>query len=175
MNRLFILQILIIFFFLSSNSIASNQDIFEDAKIYFEKKDYDQSKFLFQKFLVFNPKDHLSYLYLAKIYKKEDNKNETEKNLKEHGDKVPEEDKSKINADIEELKKVKDGDDIEAIKSKTETLVQSSLKLGEAIYKQNPQGGPPQPDPSGEEPSSDKKDEKVVDAEFEEVDENKKD
>ena len=101
--------------------------------------------------------------------------NETEKNLKEHGDKVPEEDKNKITADIEELKKVKDGDDIEAIKSKTEALVQSSLKLGEAIYKQNPQSGAAQPDPSGEEPSSDKKDEKVVDAEFEEVDENKKD
>jgi len=101
--------------------------------------------------------------------------NETEKNLKEHGDKVPEADKSKITSDIEELKKVKDSDDIEAIKSKTETLVQSSLKLGEAIYKQSPQGGAPQPDPSGEEPSSDKKDEKVVDAEFEEVDENKKD
>ena len=101
--------------------------------------------------------------------------NETEKNLKEHGDKVPEDDKNKITADIEELKKVKDGDDIEAIKSKTEALVQSSLKLGEAIYKQNPQGGAAQPDPSGEEPSSDKKDEKVVDAEFEEVDENKKD
>ena len=64
---------------------------------------------------------------------------------------------------------------IEAIKSKTEALVQSSLKLGEAIYKQNPQAGAAQPDPSGEEPSSDKKDEKVVDAEFEEVDENKKD
>ena len=101
--------------------------------------------------------------------------NETEKNLKEHGDKVPEEDKNKISADIEELKKVKDGEDIEAIKSKTEALVQSSLKLGEAIYKQNPQEGGAQPDPSGEEPSSDKKDEKVVDAEFEEVDENKKD
>ena len=100
--------------------------------------------------------------------------NETEKNLKEHGDKVPDEDKDKITADIEELKKVKDGDDIEAIKSKTEALVQSSLKLGEAIYKQNPQAGA-QADPSGEEPSSDKKDEKVVDAEFEEVDENKKD
>ena len=54
-------------------------------------------------------------------------------------------------------------------------MVQSSLKLGEAIYKQNPQAGAAQPDPSGEEPSSDKKDEKVVDAEFEEVDENKKD
>ncbi|SVA68582.1 uncharacterized protein METZ01_LOCUS121436 [marine metagenome] len=101
--------------------------------------------------------------------------NETEKNLKEHSDKIPESDKNKINSDIEELKKVKDGDDIEAIKSKTEALVQSSLKLGEAIYKQNPQGASPQPDPSGAEPSSDNKDEKVVDADFEEVDENKKD
>jgi molecular chaperone DnaK len=101
--------------------------------------------------------------------------NETEKNLKEHGDKVPEEDKNKISADIEELKKVKDSDDVEVIKSKTEALVQSSLKLGEAIYKQNPQAGAEQPDPSGDEPSSDKKDEKVVDAEFEEVDEDKKD
>ena len=102
--------------------------------------------------------------------------NETEKNLKEHSDKVPESDKNKIEVDIEELKKVKDSDNLEAIKSKTEELVQSSLKLGEAIYKQSPQGGAPQPDPSGAEPSSDKKDDdKVVDAEFEEVDENKKD
>jgi len=101
--------------------------------------------------------------------------NETEKNLKEHGDKVPEEDKNKITADIEELKKVKDTEDMEAIKAKTEALVQSSMKLGEAIYKQDPQAGAPQPDSSGEEPSSDKKDEKVVDAEFEEVDEDKKD
>ena len=75
--------------------------------------------------------------------------NETEKNLKEHSDKVPESDKNKIEADIEELKKVKDSDNLEAIKSKTEELVQSSLKLGEAIYKQSPQGGAPQPDPSG--------------------------
>jgi molecular chaperone DnaK len=102
--------------------------------------------------------------------------NETEKTVKEHGDKVAESDKNKIEADIEELKKVKDGDDIEAIKSKTEELVQSSLKLGEAIYKQNPQTDSSQVDPSGAEPSSDKKnDDKVVDAEFEEVDENKKD
>ena len=84
------------------------------------------------------------------------------------------EDKNKIESDLEELKKVKDSDDLESIKSKSESLVQSSLKLGEAIYKQGPQGGTPQPDPSGEEPSSEKKDEKVVDAEFEEVDENKK-
>ena len=81
MIRLFVLQVLIIFLFLSNNSIASNKNVFEDAKTYFEKKDYNKSKFLFQKFLVFNPKDYLSYLYLAKIYKEEDNKNETEKNL----------------------------------------------------------------------------------------------
>ena len=73
------------------------------------------------------------------------------------------------------LKKVKDSDDLESLKSKTEQLVQSSLKLGEAIYKQNPQDQTPQPDPSGEEPSSDKKNDKVVDADFEEVDEKKKD
>jgi len=101
--------------------------------------------------------------------------NETEKNLKEHSDKIPESDKNKINSDIEALKKVKDGEDIEAIKSKTEALVQSSLKLGEAIYKQNPQDAAPKPDSSGAEPSSDNKDEKVVDADFEEVDESKKD
>ena len=81
MIRLLVSQIIIIFLFLSNNSIATNQNVFNDAKMYFEKKDFDQSKFLFQKFLVFNPKDYLSYLYLAKIYKKEDNKNETEKNL----------------------------------------------------------------------------------------------
>jgi len=102
--------------------------------------------------------------------------NETEKNIKEHGDKVDQADKVKIEEDIEALKKIKDSDDVESIKSKTEELVQSSLKLGEAIYKQNPQNETAQPDPSGTEPSSDKKnDDKVVDAEFEEVDDNKKD
>ena len=106
---------------------------------------------------------------------------QTEKTVKEHGSKVSELDKKKIEQDLEELKKAKDGDDLGIIKTKTEQLVQSSLKLGEAIYKQTPQGQPPQPDPSGSEPGSDKKDEKsvddekVVDADFEEVDDNKKD
>jgi len=102
--------------------------------------------------------------------------NETEKNIKEHGDKLADEDKKKIEADLEELKKVKDGEDLEIIKKKTEELVQSSLKLGEAIYKENPQGEAPQADPSGVEPSSEKKnDDKVVDADFEEVEEENKD
>ena len=61
MIKIFVSQLFIIFLILVNNSIASNQNIFEDAKIYFEKKDYNQSKFLFQKFLVFNPKDYLSW------------------------------------------------------------------------------------------------------------------
>ena len=105
---------------------------------------------------------------------------QTEKNVKEYGSKISESDKKKIEQDLEELKKVKDSDDLKVIKTKTEQLVQSSLKLGEAIYKQNPQNQAPQSDSSGTEPSSNKKeeqvkDEKVVDADFEEVDDNKKD
>ena len=101
---------------------------------------------------------------------------QTEKNLSEHGSKIAESDKKKIEQDLEELKKLKDSEDLEAIKTKTEQLVQSSIKMGEAIYKQNPQNQPPQPDPSGSEPSSgdkNKKDEKIVDADFEEVDDSK--
>tara|TARA_B100000686_G_C16113758_1_gene629183 strand:+ start:122 stop:559 length:438 start_codon:yes stop_codon:yes gene_type:complete len=74
-------SILVVFLFLFNNSFASSEKLFEDARVYFDKKDYDQSKFLFQKFLVFNPKDYHSYLYLAKIYKEEENKYEIEKNL----------------------------------------------------------------------------------------------
>lgn len=108
---------------------------------------------------------------------------QTEKNLKEHGDKISETEKKKIENDLEELKKVKESEEVESIKNKSEQLVQSSLKLGEAIYKKTSQEQPPQPDSPGKEPSSEdnkekkpnKKDDKVVDADFEEVDENKKD
>ena len=81
MIKQILLKVMIILLLLSNNLLASNKNFFENAKMYFEKKDYDKSKFLFQKFLVFNPKDYLSYLYLAKIYKEEDNKKEVEKNL----------------------------------------------------------------------------------------------
>ena len=102
---------------------------------------------------------------------------QTEKNIKEHGDKISDADKKIIENDLENLKKAKDSEDLNEIKSKTEALVQSSMKLGEAIYKQNPQSADsaPQPDPAEGEPSSNKKEEdKVVDADFEEVDEDKK-
>ena len=81
MIKQIVLKVMIILLLLSNNLLASNQNFFENAKMYFEKKDYDKSKFLFQKFLVFNPKDYLSYLYLAKIYKQESNQKETKATL----------------------------------------------------------------------------------------------
>ncbi|MBM3536117.1 MAG: molecular chaperone DnaK, partial [Alphaproteobacteria bacterium] len=106
-----------------------------------------------------------------------------EKNLKEYGDKVGGDEKSKIEADIAALKAIKDGDDAAAIKAKTEALVQSSMKLGEAMYKASQAsgaGGPEGPAPGGDAgpgagagSAKDAKDGKVVDADFEEVDEKK--
>merc|ERR1711965_330432 len=59
----------------------------------------------------------------------------TEKNLKEHGAKVSDSDKKAIEDSSTDLKEAIKGTDIEEIKKKTETLVQTSMKLGEAIYK----------------------------------------
>ena len=63
------------------NSVLAENNFFEEGKEkYFEKK-YEESKFLFQRSLVFNPKDKDSYLYLAKIYNHENNKKEEQKNI----------------------------------------------------------------------------------------------
>ena len=64
--------------FINTNA---SENLFEEAKKNFEKKDYDKSKFLFQRNIVFNPKNAESYLYLAKIFKTEENQEEEEKNL----------------------------------------------------------------------------------------------
>ena len=60
---------------------SAADNLFEKAKKKFEKKDYEKSKFLFQRNIVFNPKDAESYLYLAKIFNTEENQQEEEKNL----------------------------------------------------------------------------------------------
>ena len=74
--------ILIIFISLNYFNVTIAADnLFEKAKKKFEKKDYEKSKFLFQRNIVFNPKDAKSYLYLAKIFKTEENQEEEEKNL----------------------------------------------------------------------------------------------
>jgi molecular chaperone DnaK len=95
----------------------------------------------------------------------------TEKSLAEHGDKVGEGEKTAIASAIEALKTALAGDDLDAIKTKTSELMQASMKLGEAIYKasQGTDGG-------AAEASSDDaaaKDD-VIDADFEEVDDDKK-
>ncbi len=96
----------------------------------------------------------------------------TEKSLAEHGDKVAPDVKSAIEADLAALKEVMDGDDVEAIKAKTGALAQSAMKLGEAMYKEQAEA---QPGPQAEaHDAAAKPDEGVVDADFEEVDNNKK-
>ena len=91
----------------------------------------------------------------------------TEKNLKEHGAKVSDADKKAIEDASTDLKEAIKGTDTEEIKKKTETLVQASMKLGEAIYKsQEKKEGSPN---AGDNNDETKKDDNVVDADFEEV------
>jgi len=63
------------------NQVNANDDFFEEAKKKFDQKKIEDSKFLFQKNIVFNPKNANSYLYLAKIYKFQKNQKEELKNL----------------------------------------------------------------------------------------------
>ena len=97
----------------------------------------------------------------------------TEKNLKEHGSKVSEAEKKSIEDGSNALKESLKTENIEDIKKKTETLVQASMKLGEAIYKSQ-QSKKPDSDKDDGKDEKEKKDDNVVDADFEEVkDENK--
>ncbi len=96
----------------------------------------------------------------------------TEKNLKDHGGKVSEADKKAIETSAANLRNALKGTDVEEIKKKTQELVQSSMKLGEAIYKSQQNAKPG--DATKDNKPEGKKDDNVVDADFEEVkDENK--
>ncbi len=101
----------------------------------------------------------------------------TEKSLKEYGDKVSEDERKKIQENIDALKKANEGENLEAIKKGIEELTNSSMKLGEAIYKQQQaQGGAagaqPQPEATAENPNdsnssaSNSGDDDVVDADY---------
>ncbi len=98
----------------------------------------------------------------------------TEKNIKEHGSKVSDSEKKAIEDASTSLKESLKGEDIEDIKKKTETLVQASMKLGEAIYKSQQTAKPKSENDDGKD-KKDTKDENVVDADFEEVKEENKD
>jgi molecular chaperone DnaK len=100
----------------------------------------------------------------------------TEKALAEHGDKVSEEEKGAITTALEDLKGSLESDDAEAISAKTQTLIQASMKLGEAMYKaQQSSEGPASDEDAahaagGHAGAEGHGGEDVVDAEFEEVD-----
>jgi molecular chaperone DnaK len=84
------------------------------------------------------------------------------KTVEEHGDKVSEEEKTKIETSITDLEESLKGEDVEDIKNKTKVLTEASMKLGEAVYKDMQQ----KEEPKKEE---EKKDDNVVDADFEDV------
>jgi len=99
----------------------------------------------------------------------------TEKSLKEHGSKVSEADKKAIETSAANLRNALKGTDLEEIKKKTQDLVQSSMKLGEAVYKsQQKKDAKPDASKGDAKRNEGKKDDNVVDADFEEVkDDNK--
>ena len=96
----------------------------------------------------------------------------TEKNLAEYGEKVPAQDKASIEQAVAELKTALQGEDIEAIKAKTEALGQAAMKLGEVVYKAQQEEATAANDgpPVGPAPDSAADDSTIVDADFEEVD-----
>ena len=69
-----------ILFFLTNNLFANSQYIREGIDLY-NKEKFEDAKFKFEQDIVFNPKSELSYLYLSKIFKKQDKKSLEEKNL----------------------------------------------------------------------------------------------
>jgi molecular chaperone DnaK len=94
---------------------------------------------------------------------------QTEKQLEEHGSKLKGPDKKTIEQAIADLKAVKDGEDVGAIQQKTQALAQAAMKLGEAIYSSDQGGGADRSQEAGAGAGDE-----VVDAEFEEVDDDKK-
>jgi molecular chaperone DnaK len=95
----------------------------------------------------------------------------TEKSLEEMGDKVEQEERMQIENAIKDLKDVLDKDDKDIIETKTQALAETSSKLAERMYAQNDAAGADGA-PTGD--AGNTADDDVVDAEFEEVDDNKK-
>ena len=81
MNKIFkLISLIVLIFSIQSNSF-SKQNFFEEAIKLYEKEKYEDARFLFERNIVFNPKDANSYLYLAKIYNYEEDQRKEENNL----------------------------------------------------------------------------------------------
>ena len=94
----------------------------------------------------------------------------TEKSLKEHGNKISEAEKKAIETEISHLRNALKGTDTEEVKKKTQSLIQVSMKLGEAVYKSQQKGAEKKGAQSTKDPDDKSKEkDNVVDADFEEV------
>ena len=82
MKKILIINILLVLFFINSNVFTRESNYFIEGVKHFNKNEFDKSKIFFERDLVFNPKSEKSYLYLAKIFKKKENTEEEEINLK---------------------------------------------------------------------------------------------
>src|SRR5579871_5937211 len=94
---------------------------------------------------------------------------DAEKAVKEYGDKVSQSDRSAIESAVAALRTSLQGEDLEAIKARTNDLMQAQMKLGEAMYKAQQAGAAPEGETGGGAAKDD-----VIDAEFREVDDDKK-
>ena len=81
MNKIFKLIILVYFILVSSNLAFAKENFFDEALKKYQSQNYDDAKFMFERNIVFNPKDAKSYLYLAKIYNHEEDQKKEEYNL----------------------------------------------------------------------------------------------
>jgi len=81
-KKIFLIQISLIYFLFLQNIYASSSNYFNEGEKLFNKKKYEESKILFERDLIFNPKSFKSYLYLAKIFNIKENKEEENINLK---------------------------------------------------------------------------------------------
>ena len=97
----------------------------------------------------------------------------TEKSLKEHGDKISAEEKKSIESAVSDLRNVLKGTDTEEVKKKTQALIQVSMKLGEAVYKNQQKTQANKTGTEKEDKSKTDNKENVVDADFEDVKDDK--
>ena len=81
-NIHFFIKVLIVYLFITSNSLGAKSDSFSKGIEHFNKKEFDKSKIFFERDIVFNPKNEKSYLYLAKIFKFQKKQSLEEQNLK---------------------------------------------------------------------------------------------
>ena len=81
MNKILKIVTLILFLVFSANLASSKENFFDEALKMYQNKKYEDARFMFERNIVFNPKDARSYLYLAKIYNHEEDERKEEYNL----------------------------------------------------------------------------------------------